>query len=993
MYNKSTIMSYTEQIYNFWFGEKSTYDEYYRLNSKLWFGSDQATDEKIITNFKDIVEEIAKDPLALTSTPKEALCSIIALDQFTRHIYRGTANAFKYDNLALLVAEKVINENWINNLSTIESIFVYFALLHQESIDQVKRAVEGFDKLLLYTLPHNLGSMQNFKRSAEEHLKILEHFGRYPHRNEALGRESTEEEIEFLKSHLKRSKFMRSQLPRKKQNSKRQTNTKLQEQESTTNKLRILCLHGFRQNGHVFRTRTKKMIKELSDVAEFCFVSSPVVYYPDGEAKEAIDAAYEVMPDFQNQRTWWLSTDNNRYYKHNEESLEFLKQVFINQGPFDGVLGFAQAGCLAAVMTTKGFNVQFIISISGYYPRAEEFQYMNVPNSLTTPSLHILGKKDILVIPERSRKLHEFFVNGKLVEHEGGHFVPNGWPFEEMRSFMKQFTPFDNVKKLETKIDWTNLILSTNENNVDEIATKLVTQLRKDFAIGYNIQQIECLDKFHFDKPNVLENGICPSECVSAMLGKRHTINKTFGLSKAIAEKLFPNVEPTKQLPCLEKAIQILKRMRKKELSKYEYKINQPTIKNIMKIDPVTNINDLTLSQYVINPRPEAVVPCALHELNPLLDFLSNNFPVKEQTAFPKGTITTDGRLDLCKQVVGPRGIGPLLDAMNKSSCVKRLLLGNNIVSDTGAISIAKEMKVSKLEAWYIAGNEFTHEGIEHITEALKDNTYCTSLWLKRNPLGPLSMKHIVSMLQVNKTLRVLDLVNCGILDEGLVTLLEAFSGPNKNTTLKVLWLDTNGITYKSAPLIAKFIANDCVLEDLSLSCNRLCDIGIKEISQAISVNKVLQRVSFASNRIGPEGAKALCDALKEHTSIVFLNMGFLKSTAAVGESANFLSDEGAKHIADMLMTNKVMRHLDLLHNSISQLGVNYIIEALKVNTQLVKLQLTQFGKTHNEPGKEFIKEKLESNYKLLSNEEKAIVDEYILPWYIRDIYSVYRVK
>jgi uncharacterized protein (DUF924 family)/Ran GTPase-activating protein (RanGAP) involved in mRNA processing and transport len=987
-------MNHTEQIHKFWFGDKSTYDEYYRMNTKLWFGSNPMTDNTITIMFKNIVEEIASNISESTLTPKDALCSIIALDQFTRHIYRGTTAAFKYDPLSLLIVDKIINENWINNLSTIEAVFVYFALLHQESIEHVKRAVEGFDKLLLYTLPHNLGNMQNFKRSAEEHLKILEHFGRYPHRNLALGRESTDEETEFLKNNLNRSKFMRSQLPSKsKLQNKQSTNTRLiNEPEISTNKLRILCLHGFRQNGHVFRTRTKKMIKELSDVAEFYFVSSPVVYYPDNEAKEAIDAAYEVMPDFQNQRTWWLSIENNKYYKHNEESLEFLKQVFINQGPFDGVLGFAQAGCLAAIMTTKGFNTQFIISISGYYPRAEEFQYMNIPNSLPTPSLHILGKKDILVIPERSRKLAEIFINGKLIEHEGGHFVPNGWPFEEMKNFMKQFTPFNNEKKIETKVDWHNLIFSTNENNLDEIATKIAIQLKKDFAIGYNIQQIECLDKFHFDKPSELLTGICPSECVSAMLGKRHTINKTFGLSSVIATKLFPNVESSKQLPYFEKAIQILKRMRKKELAKYEYKTNQPSLKTMSKLNTIVppDVNDLKLSKYITNPIPEAVVPCALHELNPLLDFLSNNFPVTEQTAFPKGTITTDGRLDLCKQVVGPGGIGPLIKAMNKSSHVKRLLLGNNIVSDTGAVDIANEMKVSKLEAWYIAGNEFTHEGISHITEALKENIHCTSLWLKRNPLGPLSMPHIASMLKINKTIAVLDLVNCGILDEGLSILLNAFMGENKNTSLKVLWLDTNGITYKSASLIAQFIATDCVLEDFSLSCNRLCDIGIKEIAPAISTNSVLQRISFASNRIGSEGAKALCDALNKHTSINFLNLGFLKSTVAVGESANFLSDLGSKYIAEMLMTNKSIRHLDLLHNSISQLGVNHIIEALKVNNTLVKLQLTQFGKTHNEPGKEYIKEKLENNYKLLTDDEKIIVDEQILPWYIRDIYSVY---
>lgn len=975
------------QIYQFWFGNTSTYDEHYRMNTKLWFGSAQNIDIQISDMFKDIVENIAQNPS--TTTAKDSLCSIIALDQFTRHIYRGTSDAFKHDHLALTIAEKVINENWINNLSTIESVFVYFALLHQESIDHVKRAVHGFNKLLLHTHPHNIGSMKNFKRSAEEHLKILEHFGRYPHRNEALKRESTSEEIEFLKSHLQRSKFMRSQLPSKQRQNKGVPDN--QATTITTNKLRILMLHGYRQNGFVFRMRTKKMVKELSDIAEFYFVSSPIAYYPDKENSEAIDAAYEVMPDFQNQRVWWLSSEGNHYYVHHEESLEFLKQVFINQEKFDGILGFAQGGTLASLMTTKGFNPQFVILISSYFPRADAFKYMDVPNSISTSSMHIYGKNDILVTPDRSKKLHSIFINGQLIEHEGGHFVPNSWPFAEMRTFMKQFTPLNNSPKQETKVDWANLILCTNENNVDEVATKLAIQLKKDFAIGYNIQQIECTDKFHFDKPTEPINGICPSELINVMLGKSHTINKQYGLSKLIATKLFPQINPTKQLPCFEKAIQILKRMRKKELQKYEYKITQPSMKNMLKFNNASDVTDLTLSHYVTDPRPEAVVPCTLHELNPLLDFLNNDFPVREQMAFPKGTITLDGRLDLCKQVVGPNGIGPLMQAMNKSSHVKRLLLGNNIVGDSGAVSIAEEMRISKLQCWYIAGNEFTHEGITHITNALKTNTHCTSLWLKRNPLGPQSIPHIINMLQINTTLVVLDLVNCGILDEGLTTLLNNY--PTTNTTLQVLWLDTNGITYKSGGLIANFISTNSSLQDLSLSCNRLCDIGIEEIAKAIPHNTTLQRISFASNRIGPEGARALCASLSHHPKINFLNIGYIKSTVAVGEAANMISDQGAQYIANMLTTNKVIRHLDLLHNSISQLGVNYIIEALKVNTTLVKLQLTQFGKTHNEPGKEFIKGKLGSNYALLSEEERSVIDESILPWYIKDIYSVYRVK
>src|SRR6185436_11409973 len=111
------------------------------------------------------------------------------------------------------------------------------------------------------------------------------------------------------------------------------------------------------------------------------------------------------------------------------------------------------------------------------------------------------------------------------------------------------------------------------------------------------------------------------------------------------------------------------------------------------------------ISAHVSEPEPEPVTPCALADLDPLLSHLYSDAPVEQQTAFSKGTLTPDGRLDLCKQVVGPDGIRPLLGAMMASHQIKRLLLGNNIVGDDGAAAIAsfiRERKDSPLECWYI---------------------------------------------------------------------------------------------------------------------------------------------------------------------------------------------------------------------------------------------------------------------------------------------------
>jgi uncharacterized protein (DUF924 family)/Ran GTPase-activating protein (RanGAP) involved in mRNA processing and transport/predicted esterase len=400
------------------------------------------------------------------------------------------------------------------------------------------------------------------------------------------------------------------------------------------------------------------------------------------------------------------------------------------------------------------------------------------------------------------------------------------------------------------------------------------------------------------------------------------------------------------------------------------------------------------ISAQVSEPLPEPVVPCTLADLDPLLAHLRANAAVEVQTAFSKGTLTTDGRLDLCKQVVGPEGIGPLLGAMMRTDRVKRLLLGNNIVGDGGAEAIAgfiRGRRDSPLECWYIAGNRIGPAGIARVCDALAHDTRVTSLWLKRNPLKPAGTVHLAAMLRTNRAIEVLDVVNCGLLDEGVAVLLGALRGPGANKTLRHLYLGTNGVTARSAALLADFVANDCALESLYLSCNRLGDGGVAELARGLAANTTLRRLSLASNRVGPAGAAALAAALAGHPSIGLLDLGFTKATVAVGELGNLVGDEGARALAEMLAGNAVLRSLDLLHNHISQVGVNHLREGLKVNRTLTSLQLTQFGKVHNEPGREEIRAALERNRALVPEDQRAALAKLEMPDHVGDIYSVYR--
>jgi Ran GTPase-activating protein (RanGAP) involved in mRNA processing and transport len=341
--------------------------------------------------------------------------------------------------------------------------------------------------------------------------------------------------------------------------------------------------------------------------------------------------------------------------------------------------------------------------------------------------------------------------------------------------------------------------------------------------------------------------------------------------------------------------------------------------------------------------------------------------------------------------VVGPEGIGPLLGAMQHSNHVTRLLLGNNIVGDEGARHIARYIRSgqSKLDCWYIAGNEITPDGLQAVTEAIAEDPKVRHLWLKRNPLGAEGMVHLSALLKQHPALEVLDLLNCGLLDRGVERLEEGWSA---SQTLRHLYLDANGLTAQSAPVIARCLTNGPPLRSLFLSCNRFGEEGIRLLAPALAANTSLERLSLAANRLTPTSAAILAEALRDHPTLLHLDLGYMRGTGALGEAGNFLGDEGAKHIATLIAQNRTLRSIDLLHNDIGQVGLQALCVALRNNHQVIRLQFTQFSKAHNEYTREEIKT-------LLARNEAAVLDRsfvqdtILLPLHLQEIHSVYRTR
>lgn len=371
-------------------------------------------------------------------------------------------------------------------------------------------------------------------------------------------------------------------------------------------------------------------------------------------------------------------------------------------------------------------------------------------------------------------------------------------------------------------------------------------------------------------------------------------------------------------------------------------------------------LQSIPLSTAILHPEPEPVDVATSEEMSQLYQFFQSQYdeyqtlqhnnlikgsllPVHDQI-FNKGTLCSDGRLDLCKQVVGPNGITSLINSLILDSTgkhqVQHLLLGNNICGNGLGEAVGTFIKSgkSKLTTWYIAGNRLTDEGIYPVCLALQNDYQVTQLWLKRNPLHATGARHISDMLRLNSTLLVLDLVNTGLLDEGGYQIISALSSSKElkyNTTLQHLYLDGNGFTISFAHEIAKYFltispSSSSSLITLSLGCNRFGDEGVKLICSSLYKNLTLQRLCLASVGMGSAGGHAVATLLKYNTTLRHLDLGLLKFTAAAGEIPNRIGTNGAIAIAHSLKYyNKTLFSLLLLNNNIFQAGMSAIRAAL----------------------------------------------------------------
>lgn len=170
-----------QTILDFWFSAET---------QPYWFAKSDAFDQQLRNQFLDTLEQARQAELwSWRENAEGRLAEIIVLDQFSRNLYRDHPASFAQDPMALALAQETIQLGLDKNLRPEQRSFLYMPFMHSESKIIHEQALKLFEDL---GNPINL----DFEK---KHKVIIDRFGRYPHRNEILGRESTVEEIEFLK--------------------------------------------------------------------------------------------------------------------------------------------------------------------------------------------------------------------------------------------------------------------------------------------------------------------------------------------------------------------------------------------------------------------------------------------------------------------------------------------------------------------------------------------------------------------------------------------------------------------------------------------------------------------------------------------------------------------------------------------------------------------------------------------------------------------------
>jgi uncharacterized protein (DUF924 family) len=189
-----------QSIHDLWFGELDTEGRAHPDKVKQWFGKDPAFDALIRKHYLEYVDPAFMGAFDRWPKTDEGLVALtILLDQFPRNMFRDTPRAFAYDKKGMATSFLVFEEDRYLKMPPLYAYFTLMPTMHAEFRDVQEMGFNAFTRLLDRVPDVHKEMIGNAQRYAKAHRDIIERFGRFPHRNKLLGRESTPEELAFLK--------------------------------------------------------------------------------------------------------------------------------------------------------------------------------------------------------------------------------------------------------------------------------------------------------------------------------------------------------------------------------------------------------------------------------------------------------------------------------------------------------------------------------------------------------------------------------------------------------------------------------------------------------------------------------------------------------------------------------------------------------------------------------------------------------------------------
>ncbi len=188
-----------KDVLDFWFGDQPDDAAVANQQQSTWWSKNPDIDKMIALKFSQSLEEAGAGDLSDWEDSAQGLLALIILvDQFSRNIYRGDPRCFSRDHLARRWCRMLIDSDMDQDLRPIERVFAYLPLEHSEDMGDQDKCLALFTVLFEQLPDNHRKTFKSYVDFAHAHRNIIVRFGRYPHRNSILGRQSTAQEREFL---------------------------------------------------------------------------------------------------------------------------------------------------------------------------------------------------------------------------------------------------------------------------------------------------------------------------------------------------------------------------------------------------------------------------------------------------------------------------------------------------------------------------------------------------------------------------------------------------------------------------------------------------------------------------------------------------------------------------------------------------------------------------------------------------------------------------